>query len=260
MQHVKLEFRLRIAIRRRAQEAPALAREVRLLRSRGLSTVDALKSLLNAHGDRGGWSRQAAAEVLSEAGAADVTKLLLQQLRRDHSLVPSFGIAAILEKLPSRRGFRGLVRLLTLSRPETAQAAAYHLRFHDEAVPALIGVVGDRNRPSPVREEAAESLGVIGDKRAIPVLLQGLQDESAEVRFWAIFALGQWVKSHKRVRLAIEALVGDEALVREWWRVGQEAKATVTDETLLQAEIREILDNSDASAEDRRWAECYEKD
>jgi HEAT repeat protein len=41
-----------------------------------------------------------------------------------------------------------------------------------------------------VRAHAAEALGVIGDLEAVDLLISQLSDQSAEVRFWSVYALG----------------------------------------------------------------------
>lgn len=58
------------------------------------------------------------------------------------------------------------------------------------AVPALITASGDRNKD--VRMAACNALGEIGDPRAINALVRRLSDESAEVRNHAIDALGEF--------------------------------------------------------------------
>ena len=103
-----------------------------------------------------------------------------------------------------------------------------------------------------------ESLGCFGDPRAIPVVLFALEDESPELRFWAVFALGQWVKTDDRVERGLQTVLTDRGIAPGWWSVGQEAKAMLTAHALLQNEIREVRSNPNASDEDRRWAECFD--
>jgi HEAT repeat protein len=158
-----------------------------------------------------------------------------------------------------RRAFTSVLKILAFSDADRSQAAAYYLRegTNTQAIPALISVVGDPNRPARVRAEAAESLGCLGDPRAIPVLLFALEDESPELRFWAVFALGRFGKTDDRVAPGLQSVLTDRGVAPGWWSVGQEAKAMLTDCALLQNEIQEILNNPNASDEDRRWAECY---
>jgi HEAT repeat protein len=258
--HVKVEFKLRKAIREKTLEFPEFATDLRRFRKRGLSVVDALKALLGETGPRSGRSRAAAAQILSRSGAAHVTKILLQQLRLAREYAEVFAVVSLLASVQERRAFASLLKILALSDADRSQAAAYYLRNKDtQAIPALISVVSDASRPARVRAEAAESLGCFGDPRAIPVLLFALDDESPELRFWAVFALGHWVKTDDRVKPGLLTALTDRGVAPGWWSVAQEAKAVLTECALLQSEIREILSNPNASGEDRRWAECYEE-
>jgi HEAT repeat protein len=256
--HVKVEFKLRKAIRDKTREFPEFRADLNRFLKRGLSVVDALKALLGETGERSGRSRGAAAQILSQSGVVDVTKMLLQQLRRTKDRTQVSAVVSILARLPERRAFSTILKILSGPNPDAAQSAAYCLRNLDNrAIPALISVVGDPSRPASVRAEAAESLGCFGDSRAIPVLLFALHDNSPELRFWAVFALGQLGRTDDRIRLGLESLLTDPEVAVGWWSVGREAKAMLTPATLLQAEIREILSDPNASDEDRRWAECY---
>ena len=59
-----------------------------------------------------------------------------------------------------------------------------------EAVEPLIGIVRDQTLPAYLRQHAALTLGTIGDHRAIPTLLQAVDDPvSPDVRFYAYTAL-----------------------------------------------------------------------
>jgi HEAT repeat protein len=256
--YVKLEFKLRKMIHEKTLECPEFATDLKRFRKRRLSVVDALKALLRETGERSGRSRAAAAEILSRSGGADVTRLLLQQLRLATTRADAFAIASLLARIPERHAFASLLKILASSDPDRSQAAAYHLSGNTQAIPALISVVGDPDRPAQVRAEAAESLGCLGDPRAIAVLLFALEEESPKLRFWAVFALGRFSKTDDRVQPGLRAVLTDRGVAPGWWSVGQEAKAMLTECTLLQTEIQEILSNPNASDEDRRWAECYQ--
>jgi hypothetical protein len=257
--HVKLEFKLHKMIHEKRLEFPEFATDLMRFRKRGLSVVAALKALLRETAARFGRSRAAAADVLSRSGATDVTRILLQQLRLARGRAEVFAIVSLLTRVRERRAFASVLKILALSDADRSQAAAYYLRANTnaQAIPALISVVGDSNRPARVRAEAAESLGCLGDPRAIPVLLLALEDESPELRFWAVFALGRFGKTDDWVSPGLQSVLTDQGVPPGWWSVGQEAKAMLADRALLEKEIREILSNPNASDEDRRWAECY---
>ena len=51
----------------------------------------------------------------------------------------------------------------------------------DEALPTLIKILSDDKEHVMVRHEAAEALGAIGNREAVPVLEKYLDDEHIEV-------------------------------------------------------------------------------
>jgi bilin biosynthesis protein len=71
-------------------------------------------------------------------------------------------------------------------------AAAYVLGMMKcrEAVSLLLDVLTSQDEPE-VRSHAAEALGYIADRGATQILITALDDSSAEVRRWSIFALGE---------------------------------------------------------------------
>jgi HEAT repeat protein len=88
--------------------------------------------------------------------------------------------------------------------------------------PLLVSALQDAGEQASVRSMAAEQLVY---RTAAPgvadALIAALGDDSAEVRFWAAYALGE-----SREERAVEPLArlrGDGAVVAEWWSVGREA-------------------------------------
>jgi hypothetical protein len=134
---------------------------------------------------------------------------------------------------------------------------------------ALIGILNDDNARLEVRERAAEMLSVQGSREAVEACVAALDHENASIRFWAAFALGQIASfcGHALRAVAASALqrvLDDEEITPGWWSVGREAQAMIVglrndpgEKERLQADIRRIQQDSHASAEDRRWAECY---
>ncbi|MBI1277616.1 MAG: hypothetical protein GC179_05775 [Anaerolineaceae bacterium] len=150
----------------------------------------------------------------------------------------------VLTKIGSQEVVDPLIHALRDTEPSVISKAAFGLaQIGDErAIPALIGLVGHENHDLQtmlmnvlerfdtvpvqplialmtstrwqVREQAADILGVIGDKAALPVLIETLKDEVWQVRFAALTALG-----HMRavgVKAAIESALDDpDARVRE---------------------------------------------
>lgn len=72
-----------------------------------------------------------------------------------------------------------------------------------------------------VRGEVFESLAYLNAEQTVPYLVKALQDDHAEVRFWAAFALGHLGDS--TVIKDLERISSDETLVAGWGTVGREA-------------------------------------
>jgi HEAT repeat protein len=58
------------------------------------------------------------------------------------------------------------------------------------ALDALIELLNDESQPVEARWRAAHLLGGIGDRRAIPALINALRDPSSDVQYYAAWALG----------------------------------------------------------------------
>jgi hypothetical protein len=61
--------------------------------------------------------------------------------------------------------------------------------------------------------------------------------------------------------------VQDREVAPGWWSVGKEAQAMMVglrdipeERIKLQAEVRRVQEDPNASVEDRRWAECYDEE
>ena len=109
-------------------------------------------------------------------------------------------------------------------------AAAYVLGFSGESeVAGVLAASALRSRAScpAVRAHAAEALGhllqfepVLAENRS--AIVASLTDPEPEVRFWCAFAAGALELQESRPRL--ERLRDDDALLEDWWTVGQEAE------------------------------------
>lgn len=142
--------------------------------------------------------------------------------------------AHTLGALGSKAAVKPLLSTLQQGRtPEHRSDAAYALGHIGDARAArpLLDRLNDPAEDPRVRSQAAESLaylaGPAADVRA--ALIAALADASAEVRFWAAFALGAIGDgSDPEVIRSLEQLAGtDNALVPGWWSVGQEAGAAL---------------------------------
>lgn len=108
----------------------------------------------------------------------------------------------------------GYVRDLQSSVPAVRERAAISLgNIGDKlAVPALIEALDDSE--SDVRREAAKALGFIKDARAVPSLIESLSDRDTNVRLYAAYALGE-IKDAEAAPALLKALNDTEWCVRD---------------------------------------------
>ncbi len=139
-----------------------------------------------------------------------------------------------LSDMASRRTYRPLARIAaTHPDVETQYQACYAISWtHDRAAaPILLELYCRSDLPPRVRGQAAEglanTLGYTDRRRRIfrqsaAALIQGLRDDSAEVRFWSAFALGQMHARQASPELA-RVVAEDTAFCPGWWYVHEEA-------------------------------------
>lgn len=89
----------------------------------------------------------------------------------------------------------------------------------------LIAKLNDTSEHENVRGQVAEALGMIGDRQALPALISNLQNPSAEIRYWVIFALE--LIGDPAVIPLLEPLLTDDALANGQHTVAQQAKETI---------------------------------
>ena len=237
------------------------------MEARGFSTIAALNELAVQDRDQ----RSGATVILNQFETGVAAARLAERFRAAGDPTEAWEFASALAGLRNKGSLGALVAALTERQGERSAAAAYHLRdagrHSRRALRALMQLVNDRTVPQVVRTEAIESLGCIGSRRAMPVLLCALADPLPEVRFWAVYSLGLFLRSwwartgrvgaEVEIRSALDKMVGDEAAAPTWWSVGREAQAVLAEPAALKAAVQEVLENPDATDEERRWAECY---
>lgn len=135
-----------------------------------------------------------------------------------------------LGSLPSKRAIRPLVEILLNADDDVwvRGMAAYALgRLNDpRGRDALFRIVKDANVPPQIRGDATEALTYFQDVRAVPALVEQLRDPSPEVRFWAVFSLGQLADTD--VIPELERIVAeDDAVAPGWWSLRKEARDAI---------------------------------
>jgi len=144
------------------------------------------------------------------------------------------------------------VRDLQSSVPTVRERAAVSLgNIGDKrAVPSLIEALGDSE--SGVRRETAKALGFIKDARAVPSLVEALSDGDTNVRLYAAYALGE-IKDAAAVPVLLKALSDPEWCVRDQaaWalreirdpKIAKSLVATLKEENADMAHVLWILRN-----------------
>lgn len=157
---------------------------------------------------------------------------LLAALRDPHpGIAREAGVS--LAVCSTRRTLQPLIdAMLAAEHAEARAAAAYALgcipNTGQREVGPLLQVVQNKDEAPRVRAQAAESLQCSREPRAVGPLIEALRDSSAEVRFWAAFALGELgglgTPGASEAIPELERLVAtDREVVPGWWSVSKEA-------------------------------------
>ncbi len=111
-------------------------------------------------------------------------------------------------------------------RKRAAAAWALGCLRAEEALEMLLNALSDEREDVEIKENAAEALGVIGDKRAVNQLIMALKDSNPGVRFSASYALGQ--VADPRALPELERLAAtDDAVIANMGAVKEEAAKAV---------------------------------
>ena len=179
--------------------------------------------------------RSKAAEVRASAcwfagrlRLADATSAIIGALE-DEYLDLREAAAEALGQLASPAAVQPLLRAMhdtTDLAVRIASVYALGMIGDQRAVDPLISLLGDTNEHPHARGMAAEKLGEFGDGRALEPLRAALKDPSAEVRFWAAFALGDLGNPRALGDLGHLAAT-DRSKLPGWGIVGEEAEAAI---------------------------------
>jgi HEAT repeat protein len=124
-----------------------------------------------------------AVRALAELPVGESAPLLIQALK-DEALAVRQCAALGLSRQPDERAVQALIEAMASDDALLARLAANALEaIGAAAVPALLDVL--ENGVQPVRLEAARTLAMIGDTRAIPALFNALDEDSALMEYWA---------------------------------------------------------------------------
>ena len=103
----------------------------------------------------------------------------------------------------------------------------------------LIRVLRNHQESPRIRGQAAETLALSGSRKALKALIECSIDNSAEVRFWCVFAMGQCRRRRNKTPLAVvralEARLDDCGTHSDYWTVGLEALAMLQGSSAKQS-------------------------
>lgn len=121
-----------------------------------------------------------------------------------------------------------LSRLLNDPDTEIRKVSAQSLGWMTDevAVDNLVERLQDADEEDIVRGVVAEALATSNNQKVVVPLIQALSDSSAEVRFWATFALGQLCDA--RAIPALQKLISDTHSIPGYGSVGKEAEDAIT--------------------------------
>jgi len=197
--------------------------DTRLVEKRGAETIDDVSKLLR----RKNVTREVRASccwLLGLARHKPSVQLLISAYRSsDKKLIWEAGKA--LAKIGGARVAKTFARQLRRRNDEERRIVAAWgsgALGTRNAVSPLVKVLGDKRESPRLRSEAAEALGYVSDRRAVPHLIRATFDDSVQVRFWAAFALGQIADPRALPRLRRLAS-SDHSSLSGWHTVSKEA-------------------------------------
>jgi len=179
-----------------------------LIRIGGSRVVSSLVPLLRE--DVG--TRNLALEVLEQTGSAGLD-ILLPLLSHDDTNIRKF-VVDTLSKLGDHRAIAPLIESLQDREPNVRGSAAEGLGYlrAREAVPQLLGLLDDNEW---VVFTVIEALGYIADPAALPALMALLKDGSETVRYAVIEALGRFSDSAACVKPMLELVSSADRDLRD---------------------------------------------
>src|ERR1051325_402472 len=161
------------------------------------------------------------------------TEQLLEKLSRGNT-EEAFEAAKSLSNLPRLSAKRITGVLDTAKDAHNREAAAYalswlHRKDRSESLQALLNIFNDTNENPSVRGQALEGLGIQRPttrhklwRDVEKAVLDGLNSDAVEVRFWACYAAGTLRMKSALTQLQ-DLAQNDPTICPKWWRVSEEA-------------------------------------
>lgn len=164
--------------------------------------------------------------LLGRLGRASSEDVLITLASNPNWQVRTSSVQA-LGSYASRRAAEALRSAMLDSNPEVGVLAAISLGWQrsDDALPSLCEALRSTVLHLRVRGAAAEALATLGDMRAVGDLIEMTRDDSAEIRFWCAYALGE-LRAEDALPV-LERLLVDERAGALGRTVSEEARAAI---------------------------------
>jgi HEAT repeat protein len=208
---------------RDGEDSRAAQGDFERMRSAGITTVGQLIDAVNdARQDVE--VRMSASSLLAWLQEIDAAPALERAFVETQDDGLAWEMAKALDRLQAKRATSVMVRALEDLNDSKRSAAAWLLGSLN--VPDTIGplrsAATDRASEASVRGHAIEALGRLRAQEAVPDLIALLDDPSAELRYWAAYALGQIGDPTSIPALERMASV-DDAVLRTGFSLREEA-------------------------------------
>jgi HEAT repeat protein len=200
--------------------------DIELIIESGVNSYDDLLNMLSRN--IGIELKTIACWLLGRLGEKRAIPTLVCLLKhQNHQLRNAATIA--LGELDAKESLESLITtLINENNEEVAEAIVYTLGLLGDkaAFDILVNILQNTNKNPKIRGLAAEALADIRDQRAVMPLIEVLKDTSVEVRFWAIFSLGELGNEQALSELQTLALT-DKSVLSDWGSIKEESLTAI---------------------------------
>lgn len=215
--------------------------DIELITKFGVNSYDELLAILSKNEDTN--ISVVACWIISRLGDEKAIPILISALKYEDFQLRSASARALGE-LNVKESVENLISTLIIEKDnEVSEAIVYALGLLGDksAFDVLVSILKNRSREPKIRGLVAEALADLKDRRAVVPLIEVLNDVSVEVRFWAIFSLGEL--GDEQALPELQKLVStDTGVLSDWGSIKEEAFAAIhrIKEQNLHRQVNEI--------------------